>query len=66
VPQDPLWRAVTLIRVAELHEARDEHELAAQRYNELVELWRDADPELLPIVHDIRSRIARLVDEPRP
>jgi len=62
---DPLWRAATLIRVGELHEARGEQELAAQRYSELIELWRDADPELQPIVQDMRERIARLVGEPR-
>ncbi len=62
---DPLWRAATLIRVGELHEAMGENELAAQRYSELVELWRDADPELQPIVQDMRARIARLVGEPR-
>jgi tetratricopeptide (TPR) repeat protein len=62
---DPLWRAVTLIRVGELHEARGEDELAVARYNELMDLWRDADPELQPIMRDMRARIARLVGEPR-
>jgi len=62
---DPLWRATTLIRVGELHEAMGENELAVQRYSDLAELWRDADPELQLIVQDMRARIARLVGEPR-
>ena len=62
---DWLWRAATLIRVGELHEARGERELAVARYNELIELWRDADPELQVIVQDMQQRIARLVGEPR-
>ena len=62
---DWLWRAGTLIRAGELHEARGESQLAAQRYGELVEWWRDADPELQPVVQDMRQRIARLVGEPR-
>jgi tetratricopeptide (TPR) repeat protein len=62
---DWLWRVPTLLRVGELHEARGEHELAIRRYNELVELWRDADPELQPFVQDLRERMARLVAEPR-
>jgi tetratricopeptide (TPR) repeat protein/tRNA A-37 threonylcarbamoyl transferase component Bud32 len=62
---DWLWRAPTLVRVGELHEAAGEHGLAVARYNELMELWRDADPELQMFVQDIRARIARLVREPR-
>jgi pentatricopeptide repeat protein len=65
VTTDWLWRAPTLVRVGELHEARGEHELAIRRYNELVELWRDADPELQEFVQEVRERIARLVGEPR-
>jgi tetratricopeptide (TPR) repeat protein/tRNA A-37 threonylcarbamoyl transferase component Bud32 len=62
---DWMWRVPTLVRVGELHEARGERELAIRRYNELVELWRDADPELQVIVQDMRERITRLVGEPR-
>ena len=62
---DWLWRAPTLIRVGELHEASGEHDRAVARYNEFLELWRNADPELQAIVQDIRERVARLVGEPR-
>jgi tetratricopeptide (TPR) repeat protein len=62
---DPLWRAATLIRVGELHEARGEVEPAIARYAELIELWTDADHELQEIVQDIRDRITRLVAEPQ-
>jgi pentatricopeptide repeat protein len=62
---DWLWRALMLVRVGELHEVKGERDLAVQRYNELVELWGDADPELQVFVQDVRQRIARLVGEPR-
>ncbi|MFC1639444.1 protein kinase [Gemmatimonadota bacterium] len=53
-------------RLGELYEQRGETETAVHWYNEFVELWKDADPELLPQVEDVRGRIARLVGEPRP
>jgi len=62
---DWLWRAATLIRVGELYEARGEPELAVQRYNELIELWREGDPEAQAVLQDLRERIARLVGEPQ-
>ena len=39
-------------------------ERAAAYYNEFVELWLDADPELQPQVEDVRRRIANLIGEP--
>ena len=52
-------------RLGELYEAAGENEKAAEYYNEFVELWKDADPELLPQVEDVKNRIARLVGESR-
>jgi tetratricopeptide (TPR) repeat protein len=51
-----------LIRLGESHESRDAAK-AVEYYNRFVELWSGADPELQPIVADIRGRIARLVGE---
>ena len=34
---------------------------AAWHYSAFVELWQDADPELQPLVDEVRQRIARLV-----
>ncbi len=36
---------------------------AVEYYDRFVELWKDADEELQPVVRDVRARIARLVGE---
>jgi len=38
---------------------------AIDYYNRFVELWKDADPELQPLVRDVKARLARLVGEKR-
>jgi tetratricopeptide (TPR) repeat protein len=50
-------------RAGELYEAKGNTEKALEYYNQFVELWQDADPELQPIVQDVRQRMARLVGE---
>ena len=54
----------TYRRLGELYEARDDRERALEYYHKFVELWNDADPELQPLVEDVRDRIARLAGEP--
>jgi tetratricopeptide (TPR) repeat protein len=56
-----LWR--TLRRLGELYEARGDTAQAVEYYNRFVDLWSEADPELQPIVRDVRGRIALLVGE---
>jgi len=56
-----LWR--TLRRLGELYEERGDTAQAVEYYNRFVDLWNDADPELQPIVRDVRERLARLVGE---
>lgn len=50
-------------RLGEIYEARGEREKAAQYYNEFLELWKDADPELQPQVTEARKRLSELVGE---
>ncbi|MCH7473460.1 MAG: protein kinase [Gemmatimonadetes bacterium] len=50
-------------RLGELYEQRGNRDKAVRYYNEFVELWKDADPELLPQVEEARRRIAILVGE---
>jgi tetratricopeptide (TPR) repeat protein len=50
-------------RLGELYEARNDTTNAVRHYNEFIELWRDADPELQPLVEDIRRRIGTLTRE---
>ncbi|MBY0490287.1 MAG: protein kinase [Gemmatimonadaceae bacterium] len=47
-------------RLGELYEAKGDTKRAIQRYSDFVELWKNADPALQPLVKDVRDRIARL------
>jgi tetratricopeptide (TPR) repeat protein/tRNA A-37 threonylcarbamoyl transferase component Bud32 len=62
---DAFELANAYLRLGELYEQRGNRDNAVQWYNELLELWREADPELQPRTDDVRQRIARLSDEPR-
>ena len=44
-------------------EERGDSAKAAEYYDKFVELWKDADEELQPVVEDVRQRIARLIGE---
>jgi len=59
-----LWSVAYLpikhLKLAELYEATGDTEKAAEHYGEFVELWKDCDPELRPILTDIQSRLSRL------
>ncbi|HZH40517.1 MAG TPA: protein kinase [Gemmatimonadales bacterium] len=50
-------------RAGELHEARGDRAQALDNYNKFVDLWKNADAELQPVVRDVRGRIARLAAE---
>ena len=55
--------AQTYRRLGQLYEGRGEREKAVEYYDRFVNLWTDADPELQPVVRDVRARIAQLVAE---
>ncbi len=59
-PVDALDLPWVLKRSGELYESRGETAKAIARYRELVELWRNADAPLQPLVADLKQRIARL------
>ena len=61
---DAIWLPSVYVHLGELYEARGDQDFAIHYYNEFVELWKDAEPELQPRVAEVRSRIARLVGEP--
>jgi len=58
--EDVFERARALKRLGEIYEERGNAAQAIRRYREFVELWKDADPALQPVVQDVRERIARL------
>lgn len=53
-----------LRRLGELHDARNHRAQALHYYGKLVDLWRDADPELQPLVRQFRQRMPELAGEP--
>jgi tetratricopeptide (TPR) repeat protein len=53
-----------LLRLGALYEAAGDRARALERYGELVDLWRDADPELQPAVRHAESRIRALARSP--
>jgi tetratricopeptide (TPR) repeat protein/tRNA A-37 threonylcarbamoyl transferase component Bud32 len=61
--QDAFNLARSYKRLGELYEAEGNGVKAVEYYNEFVELWKDADPDLQPVVSEVRERIARLVRE---
>ena len=60
--QDGSWLAGVRKRLAELYEAKGDHQRAATNYLAFIELWKDADPELQPQVQQAKERLARLRD----
>jgi tetratricopeptide (TPR) repeat protein len=59
VTEIPL-QALSHLRRAELHERLGDRAQAVRHYRRFLELWRDADPELRPVVDDARRRLERL------
>ena len=60
---DASFLAATYQRLGELYEAKGDRKRAVDNYEKLVALWKNADPELQPIVTDAKERIARLSSE---
>ena len=57
---DSPYLAVSHLRRAEAHERLGEPEKAAEHYREFIDLWRDCDPELRPMVDEARRALERL------
>ena len=60
-PAEALWA----LERGRVNEALGRREAALQAYQSVVEMWRGADRELQPYVHQARDRLSRLVSEPR-
>ena len=54
---------MVLRRLGALYEEMGERDKAVEYYSRFVELWKDADPELQPVVADVGARIVQLVGE---
>jgi len=54
---DQVYLGVTYERLGQLHDEREDWKKAAEYYAKLVELWKDADPELQPRVQAAQRRL---------
>jgi hypothetical protein len=59
-----LFVAAALRRLGEMYESKGDRKKALEYYGRFVDLWRRADPELQPLVSDIRKHMAQLAGEP--
>ncbi|MEP7066577.1 MAG: protein kinase [Gemmatimonadota bacterium] len=60
---DVTRQAATYQRLGELYEQAGDRKKAVDNYLKLADLWKNADPELQPIVKDAHARVARLSGE---
>jgi tetratricopeptide (TPR) repeat protein len=58
-----VYLAPSHLRQAEIYDRRGDRDEAVKHYRRLVELWRNADPELQPVVDGARKRLAELERE---
>ena len=52
-------------RLGELYEGKGKKDRALDFYGRFTALWKDADPDLMPQVREVKQRMATLVGEPR-
>jgi serine/threonine-protein kinase len=57
---DQMYLAGAYTRLGELDEARGDRARAAAAYTRFLQLWQGADPELQPVVTQVRRRLAAL------
>ncbi|MEP7067448.1 MAG: protein kinase, partial [Gemmatimonadota bacterium] len=60
---DVTYLAATYQRLGELYESKGDRKRAVESYEKLIALWKNADPELQPIVKDAKERVVRLSGE---
>lgn len=63
--EDALNRPRAFKRLGELYEEKGDRAKALEYYGRLLEIWRDADAPLQPMVKEVRSRVAKLAAEER-
>ena len=57
---EAMYLALSHLRQGEIHERLGNRNKAIEHYQQFVELWKDCDPELRPMLVDVQQRIARL------
>ena len=59
-----VYLPISHLRQAEIYERLGENDKAVEHYARFIDLWRDADEELQPLVRDAKERVAQLSGEP--
>jgi eukaryotic-like serine/threonine-protein kinase len=57
---DPSFRGSTYKRLGELYENAGDRQKAVEWYGKFIELWKNADPDLQPVVADVRRRVGKI------
>jgi tetratricopeptide (TPR) repeat protein len=57
---DLLYTGPAELRQAQIYEHKGDRQRAIEHYTRFLELWRDADPALQPLVQQARDALARL------
>src|SRR5437870_7260742 len=63
--EEELTLGPTYRRLGEMYEERGQLDKAREYYGRFIDLWKNADSELQPIVREIRARLMRLAQEGR-
>ncbi len=63
-PYDIVYRAPSYLRRGDIYTDLGQREQAITHYARFIELWKDCDPQLRPLVEEARTRLARLTKEP--
>jgi tetratricopeptide (TPR) repeat protein len=59
-PYELVYRGPVHLHLAEMREQAGDREGAIEHYRAFIDLWKDADPELQPMVEEARAALARL------
>jgi len=62
---DRAYAGPAQLRIARIFERAGARDSAAAYYQRVLELWDRSDPELQPLVDDVRAALSRLTAEPR-
>ena len=57
---DLLYTGPAELRLGQIYEHKGDRPRAIEHYSRFVELWKDCDPELQPMVHQAQQALARL------
>jgi tetratricopeptide (TPR) repeat protein len=60
--RDPILIPLFNHRLGELYEAKGDRAKAVEHYRKVIDVWKNADPELQVTVNELKARVRRLTD----